>query len=207
MSQYTVYARPGSGSLAVEVALEEIGVRYARVWVPGDPDAVAKYRAINPTGKVPALALPDGTLMFESAAILAHLELAHPCAGLAPPPGTAEHARFLQWLIFLAANAYEAVLRIYYSDRFSTGGEADAARIRDQATQDFRGHLALIAQSLNPYVLGGRYSIVDVYLYMLTGWYPGDKAELFAQLPSLGAHSEAIARRPSVAKVMADHAA
>lgn len=206
MSQYIVYARSGSGSLAVEVALEEIGVPYQRIWVAKDSASTERFRAVNPTGKVPAMMLPDGPCMFESAAILIHLALAHPQAGLAPAPGTAEHAQFLQWMTFLAANAYEAALRIYYPQRYSTHGETDAPGIRLQATLDLQTHLALISRSLKPYVLGQIYSIVDVYLYMLTAWFPEDKAELFAALPALGEHSRTIERRAAVVKVAAAHA-
>src|ERR1700704_3184106 len=158
---YKLYGRPGSGSLAVQIALEEIGISYERIWVGSDTADVALFRAINPTGRVPALMLPDGTFMFESAAMLIHLALAHPAAALAPPAGTAGHAKFLQWMVFLSANVYEAALRMYYSARYSAQGEADAEAIREQGTEDFRGHLALISQGLAPYVLGGEYSIAD----------------------------------------------
>ncbi|HWS70445.1 MAG TPA: glutathione S-transferase family protein [Steroidobacteraceae bacterium] len=205
MNQYRLYGRQGSGSLAVQVALEEIGVPFERIWIAKEPQAIARFREINPTGKVPALALPDGTLMFESAAILVHLSLVYPEAGLAPPPGTSEHALFLQWMTFMSANAYEAVLRMYYSDRFSTRGALDAEPIREQGTRDFLAHLELLSRSLKPYVLGARYSIADVYLYMLASWYPGGKDELFARLPPLGLHARALSLRPEVSKVEADH--
>jgi len=133
MNQYKLYGREGSGSLAVQVALEEIGVPFERIWIAKEPAAIARFREINPTGKVPALALPDGTLMFESAAILVHLSLVHPGAGLAPPPGSSEHALFLQWMTFMSANAYEAALRVYYSDRYSTRGALDAEPIASRA--------------------------------------------------------------------------
>jgi len=207
MNQYKLYGRQGSGSLAVQVALEEIGVPFERVWIAKEPEAVARFREINPTGKVPALALPDGTVMFESAAILIHLSLAHPGAGLAPPPGTGEHALFLQWMTFMSANAYEAVLRAYYSDRFSTRVELDAEPIREQGTRDFLAHLQLVSGSLKPYVLGARYSIADVYLYMLASWHPGGKEELHARLPTLAVHAQRLSLRPAVSKVEADHAA
>jgi len=203
---FTLYGRAGSGSFAVQVALEEIGVPYERVWVGAEPTEVARYKELNPTGKVPALALPDGTLMFESAAILIHLTLLNPDANLAPQPGTTRHAAFLQWMCFLSANVYEAVLRIYYSARYSPRGEADANIIREQGTADFVNHIALITRSLNPYVLGADYSIADVYLYMLASWHP-DRAELNTRLPALAAHSAQVAARPAVAKVEADHAA
>jgi glutathione S-transferase len=203
---FTLYGRSGSGSLAVQVALEEIGAAYDCVWVGQEPGEIARYKEVNPTGKVPALALPDGTLMFESAAILVHLALMNPQAKLAPQPGTTRHATFLQWMMFLSANVYEAVLRIYYSDRYSARGEADAAVIRDRGMADYRTHMELIARGLNPYVLGADYSIADAYLYMLTSWYP-DKQELSTRLPVLSAHSDLVHARPAVAKVEADHAA
>ena len=203
---FTLYGRSGSGSLAVQVALEEIGAPFECVWIGREPAAVARYREVNPTGRVPALALPDGTIMFESAAILVHLALLNPQAGIAPQPGTTRHATFLQWMVFLSANVYEAVLRIYYSQRYSSRGEADSEVVRAQGLADYRTHMALIARNLQPYVLGSEYSIADAYLYMLASWYP-DREELCSRLPGLGAHWDLVRARPAVAKVEADHAA
>jgi glutathione S-transferase len=160
-TMYKLYGRPGSGSLAVQVALEEIGARYERIWVGREASDVARFRTMNPTGRVPALELPDGAVMFESAAMLIHLALSHPQAALAPQPGTSRHAVFLQWMVFLSANVYEAALRVYYSARYSTRAEADAEVIRQQGMDDFCTHLALVSQGLGPYVLGADYSIAD----------------------------------------------
>lgn len=205
MNQYTLYGWQGSGSFAVQVALEEIGLPFERVWVAKEAAALARYREINPTGKVPALALPDGTVIFESAAILIHLSLAHPGTGLAPAPGTSEYALFLQWMTFMSANAYEAVLRIYYPERFSVRAAADAEAIREQGTRDFLAHMELVSRSLRPYVLGARHSVADVYLYMLASWYPAGLEELYARLPPLALHAREVSLRPAVSKVEADH--
>lgn len=206
MTTYQLYGRPGSGSFAVQVALEEIGVPFERIWVGREAADVARFRQVNPTGKVPALGLPDGTLMFESAAMLIHLAQAHPKSQLAPQSGTGLHARFLQWMVFLSANVYEAALRMYYSARYSTDGARSADAICKQGKTDFVTHLSLINQSLGPYVLGTEYSIADVYLYMLASWWPEDKPKLYAQLPNLGAHAILLAGRSTLAKVAADHA-
>jgi len=203
---YKLYGRQGSGSFAVQVALEEIGAPYEQIWISKEPQDVARLRELNPTGRVPALVLPDGTVMFESAAILIHLAMAHPNSRLAPEPATTAHALFLQWMVFLSANVYEPVLRMYYSARYSARGDADANAIREQSTADFLANLGLISERLGPYVLGAQYSIADVYLYMLGSWYPGEKAQLHALLPPLGAHAARVSVRPAVAKVEADHA-
>lgn len=202
---YRLYGRRGSGSFAVQVALEEARVSYEKEWVEREPAAVDAYRRIFPTGKVPGLQLPDGTRMFESAAMLLHLASAHPDA-LGPAPGTPRHSAFLQWMVFLSANTYEAALRMYYSSRYSARGESDAAAIGEQARIEFILSLELIAPSLDPYVLGPVYSIADVYLYMLATWWPGDKEQLFAKMPPLRRHTDLVSSRPAVAKVEADHA-
>ena len=203
---FILYGRSGSGSLVVQVALEEIGAAFECVWIGREPAEIARYKQVNPTGKVPALALPDGTVMFESAAILLHLALSNPQAAIAPQPGTTRHATFLQWMVFLSANVYEAVLRIYYSERYSSRGESDGAVIREKGLADYRAHLALIARNLGPYVLGSDYSIADAYLYMLVSWDP-DRDELVSHLPALAAHWDLVRGRPAVVKAEADQAA
>ena len=203
---YRIYGRRGSGSLAVQVALEECGAAYERIWVGKEPADLAAYRKINPTGKVPALALSDGAVMFESAAMLIHLAAAHPGAQLAPQAGTTRHAQFLQWMVFLSANVYESALRLYYPDRYSESGAAAANAIREKAAADFIGHLELIAAQPGPYVLGDVYSVADPYLYMLASWAPGDQSALHARIPALGMHAARVAVRAAVAKVDADHA-
>ena len=203
---YKLYGRPASGSFAVQVALEEIGAPYERIWVGREAPDVALFRTMNPTGRVPALGLPDGTLMFESAAMLIHLSLENPQYSLAPPPGTSRHAAFLQWMVFLSANVYEAALRMYYSARYSPRGETDAEAIREQATADYCAHLGLIGQALDPYVLGADYCIADVYLHMLASWYPGEKIDLYRRAPQLAAHAKLVSARRAVAKAEADHA-
>jgi glutathione S-transferase len=202
---FTLYGRPGTGSLAVQIALEELAVPYERVWVGSETADVERFRKINPTGKVPALELPDGTIMFESAAMLIHLTLQNAEAKLAPQPGTSRHATFLQWMSFISANIYESALRVFYSSRYSARGEADAAAIREQGAADYGLHLSLAARALNPYLLGAEYSVADAYLYVLASWFP-EKEELFARLPELTAHAEKVSSRAAVRKVEADHA-
>jgi glutathione S-transferase len=203
---YQLHGRPNTGSLAVQIVLEEIGAPYQLRWVERTPAALEAYRRINPAGKVPALVLPEGTAVCESAAILMYLASAHPAAHLAPAAGTAAHARFLQWMVFLSANVYETALRYSYPERYSTAGAAVQAGIQERAVQDHLRHLETVHASLAPYVLGSAYSAVDPYLYMLTGWYPGDTAALHERLPRLARHSALLRQRAATVKADADHA-
>ena len=201
---YKLYGRLGAGSLAPQVLLEEIGAPYELIWVSRAPADVEAFRRVSPAGKIPALVLPDGTAVSESAAILIHLTSAYPAAGLAPLAGTTEHARFLQWMVFLSANVYEAALRFFYAERYTTVHGA-AADIKAKALVDWTRHLELIHDVLSPYVLGKRFSAADPYLHMLAGWYPEHLTVFAARLPNLAQHAELLRRRAATRKAERDH--
>ena len=119
---YKLYWTAGSGAMTPQALFEEIGVEYEKIVIDIDNDEHKSpaFLAVNPMAQIPALVLPDGTLMTETAAILLQIVDRHPEAKLAPAPGSPERARFLRWLFFLASNVYPAVLRTYYSVRYST---------------------------------------------------------------------------------------
>ena len=153
-AKFRLYGRKGSGSLAVQMVLEETGAAYELHWVESTPQALAALRRVNPAGKVPALVLPDGTAVSESAALLIYLSTAFPAARLAPAPGTSAHARYLQWMVYLSANVYESALRYFYADRYSSAGAQGAPAIKARALEEYTGHLEILAGTLSPYVLG-----------------------------------------------------
>ena len=203
--RYTLYGRAGSGSDIIRMLLEEIGAPYDLVPIGKDPAEAERYRRIVPTGKVPALVLPQGLTMLESAAICVHLAALHPEARLGPAPGTLEHARFLQWMVYLSANLYECALRIYYPARYSRAGESAAEAIQQQASDEFLKALSLIIPSLSPFVLGREISAVDHYLHVVAGWYlPGGREALHAKWPALAQHAQLLSTRPAVRRVQAE---
>ena len=199
--RYRLYGRHGSGSDVVRMLLEEIAAPYEFVAIGREPADVRAYREQAGTDRVPALVLPQGSTMIESAAICIHLAAAHPAARLGPPAGSAEHARFLQWMVYLSANLYDCALRIYYSARYSRDGERAAAGIKQQATDEFSQVVGQIVPALAPYVLGSEISAVDHYLYMLGSWHPDGREPLHARWPSLARHSALLAARPAVRTV------
>jgi glutathione S-transferase len=90
---------PFSRSFRVLWLLEELGLGYEietysiRDGSLRDP----AFLALSPAGRVPALEI-GGEVLFESGAILQYLCERHPGAGLAPPPGHPERARYLELL-------------------------------------------------------------------------------------------------------------
>ncbi len=69
---YRLYWAAGTGAIAPEVMLEAAGTAFERIVVDlaAGEHRRADYLAVNPVGEVPALVLPDGTVVTESAAIV-----------------------------------------------------------------------------------------------------------------------------------------
>src|SRR5271165_6656130 len=99
---YVVYEQSGSGSAAVEAVLTLLGKDYRVEETPQ-----ARMGSIpNPMAQVPALMLPGGEVMTESAAILIWLADAHPAARLAPAVDSPLRPAFLRWMAFVSSAIY-----------------------------------------------------------------------------------------------------
>jgi len=105
-AMYRLYWSRNTGAFAPDLVLQLAGVPCERILVDRSvgEHRQPEYLRLNPMGEVPTLVLPDGTVLTESAAMLLHLVDAHPQAGLAPPPGSADRTRFDRWVLFTAVN-------------------------------------------------------------------------------------------------------
>lgn len=102
------YTNPMSRARLVRWMLEEVGQPYRTETLEyGTTMKAPGYLAINPMGKVPAIA-HNGKVVTEGAAICAYLADAFPEAGLAPPP--AERADYYRWLFFAAGPLDAAIV-------------------------------------------------------------------------------------------------
>jgi len=202
---YKLFWAKSMGSMAPEVLFEEIGADYEKVAVDieGEENRSAEFLAVNPMGQIPALVLPDGTLMTESAAMVLHICDRHPDAKLAPPAGSPESARFQRWLVYMATALYTTDQRLYYADRMTTDA-AGTEGIEASARADLDRYFAVVNDALNPgpYLLGETFSAADVYLWMLAKWHP-EPSQLFVDNPRIERLSELVEARPAVAKVWA----
>jgi glutathione S-transferase len=170
-----LYAASNTGAFAVEAAFALAGAPYDTV--PVDTKAgqqhTLDFTALNPMQQVPVLVLEDGTVLTESVAIVLHLADRFPASGIAPPPGTAQSARFLRWLVFIGVNIYEADLRYFYPERYTdaAGIPATKAAAARQMARQF-AILENTALSPGPFVCGDAFSIADVFLAMVAQWSP-----------------------------------
>ena len=198
---FTLYARSGSGSAAVEAVLAECGANYKLVEVPRSGQGFEDYLTINPRGEVPSLRLPDDSLMTESAAIIIYLADIYPQAGLAPALNSSLRATYLRWMLYFASAVYMADLRFFYPARHSTDASAEAG-IKAKAEIDLNRDFDIFAKALGqgPYILGEVFSAADIYAAMLISWAPDIKA-LFERFPNVEKHYALVAARPKITPI------
>ena len=169
--EYVVYGAQGTGSVPVEATLTLLGLLYRVVEAyGGDPTLYAA----NPMRQVPALILPSGELMTESAAILIWLADSHPESRLAPT--MAAHARpaFLRWMAFLSAAIYalywirDEPARIIDDEAL---GKIAKARIGDRFVDCWR----IMDSQVEPgrYILGDDLTVLDLYVTVISRWAGG----------------------------------
>ena len=205
---YTLYGTKGSGSAAIEVALERCGAPFklvrASTWEPDS--ALADLEKVNPLKQIPTLILPDGTVMSESAAILIHLALTFPDSNLLPTD-FGERARMLRALVYIAAHCYSAVSISVYPERWCTDpDEITNARVRKAARAQLHRYWEIFADTFpaSPYFSGARPGALDFLAAVVSKW-SGTRAHLKAARSQFLQTLLAIEKHPDVAPVFSRH--
>lgn len=162
---------------------------------------------VNPIGKVPALALDDGTVLPESDVIVQYLDEK---SGGKLTPGTAE-GRAKARLIGRIADLYIAPgLSIIF--RQLGAAERDPAKIAEGAAEAKKG-LGLLEHYVESgaYAVGGKLSHADCMvaptLFFISAILPRiGEAEPFATAPKVGAYWTAVQKDASIARVLKEMA-
>jgi glutathione S-transferase len=165
---FTVYGMASSGNCyKVKLALEQLALPYR--WVEVDSSKggtrTAEYLAMNPNGKVPTLALEDGSFLPESNAILCYLAEGSRLLST----DRLGRARALQWMFFeqYSHEPYVAVVRfiLHYLPPDSPR-RAELPRLVERGNQA----LGVMEQHLRrePFFAAGKYSVADIALFAYT---------------------------------------
>ena len=158
------YTNPQSRGRIVRWMLEETGAAYRTEVIEYATEIKsARYLAINPMGKVPAIR-HRGTVVTETAAICAYLADAFPEAGLAPAPQ--ERGAYYRWLFFGAGPLEQAIINRSLGfevpkDREPMVGYGTYATVMDVLESEL---------AKTDYVAGPRFTAADVYLGAHIGW-------------------------------------
>lgn len=206
---HTLYWNRNSSSLAPMAVLEATDMPYEAVWVDmaAGGHKAPDYLEIHPLGLVPALTLPDGTTLIESAAITAYCADLNPDTGLAPPAGSADRGRYMQWLTYGAATIYTTYMRMYQIYDYRVR-EDDDDRIRALAERQLAERWRMVENALahgdGPFLLGEKPSAADIYLAMLAGWHH-DLPAFWKQAPCLKAMRDGVNRLDGLRRAVAMH--
>jgi len=197
-----VYGQKGSGSVVVEAALLLIGLPHRVVErAPTErPEAgdltEAQMAEVNPLLQVPALRLPNGELMTESAAILIHLADSHPGLRLSPGVDDVRRPAFLRWMTFVSAQIY-GLIWVTDDPRRLAVDEAHQAvivsRVQERRAECWRIMDTQVAPA--PYILGADLSVLDLYVTVVSAWGPGRK-RFYEVAPKMGEVVRRVDRDP-----------
>ncbi len=173
---FTVFSAVGSGSVTVEAALLLLDLPYDVVDAPAwerDPQVQATIARVNPMRQIPALVLPDGEVMTESAAILTWLADSHPQSGLAPGVDDPKRPAFLRWMSFISASIYSHYWLRDDPGRLAKTPEAQDYLLR-RSTQRIADCWAMMDAQVSPgrYILGDTLTVLDLYVTVVSRFRP-----------------------------------
>jgi glutathione S-transferase len=180
---------PRTRSSRVLWLLAEIGAPCELTKLAPEERKSPEHLVRHPLGRVPALELDDGTVMFESAAICLHLADLHPDAGLIPPLGSSERALVYQWVLF-GMTELEAPLFRWF--RETAQGSTDSP-----ARERFGEAAGALESALTDrdWLLGDHFTVADVICASVLG---GAHARgSLAEWPGLQAYVERGEARPA----------
>ena len=204
-----LYGSQGSGSAAIEAALGlcEVPLRIVSAASWDAASALAELEGVNPLRQIPALVLPDGTVLTESAAILIHLGLAHPASDLLPSEAAARD-QAIRGLVFIAANCYAAIGVIDYPERWCAGATKPMKeRIRRGARERLHRHWEVFADTFpapGAFLGGAMPGALDLLAAVVSKW-SGARAHVRTARPGFSALLGRIDAHPRVAPVFARH--
>ncbi len=181
----TLYYSPGTSSLAVHIALNEVGAKFdTRLLTLQKDTRTAGFLTVNPNGKVPVLAI-DGRPLTEVAGCLFYIARAYPQARLLPADDPEAEAQVVSWMSFIASAIHPS-------------RQAGPERVREvwQVAEQRLGG--------KEWTVGGAYSIADIHLFRLYWRFRGPLEFKDADYPGIHAHYERMLARPAVKKTLAD---
>jgi glutathione S-transferase len=193
-----LYYFSGACSLASNIALREAGLKFELIKVDRRTRKAADgldYNEVNPKGYVPALTLDDGEVLTENVAVLQYIADRNPASKLAPPAGTMERYRLVEWLAFISSEIHKNFSPLFRDDA------------PEETKQYLRKVLSARLDYLNraignrPFLMGEQFTVADAYLFTVLGWSRHLNFDL-GKWPQLQGHLERVGARPLVIEAL-----
>ncbi|NWA61810.1 glutathione transferase GstA [Pantoea sp. B9002] len=189
-----LYCKPGACSLSPHIVALECGLDFTQVNVDLQKKVTEQgedYWQINPKGQVPALQFDDGSILTEGVAIVQYLADLKPDRNLLAPTGSLTRYHTLEWLSFVSSELHKS-----FSPLFRPDTPEDYKTIA-RAQLEKKYHQVNEALQDKQWLLGLRFTVADVYLFVVTRWAKAIKLDL-AGLDALDAWFNRVAERPAV---------
>jgi glutathione S-transferase len=193
-----LFYAPGACSMAVHIALNEVGRDYdlekvdlaAKTTESGD-----NYLDINSKGYVPCMQLDNGEYLTEVQALLQYIADNNPDANLLPGLDDTARYRVLESMNYISTELHKN-----FGPMFNPAS-SDEQR---QAAQDLvTMRLGLIDELLasGQHIAGEQFSIADAYLTTVLGWTQFVKMDL-SPWPNIAAYVGRVMARPAIQKTL-----
>jgi glutathione S-transferase len=196
----TLHYAPHTISVAVAIALEEVGLAYEAVPVDFASAAQTKapYLAVNPKGRVPALITGAGTLT-ETGAILDYIAAT---SGQLMPDTPFFAAQVREIMYYLGTTMHVNHAHKMRGHRWANE-QASFDDMKAKVPMTIAASCAYLEDKLDlaPFV-SKEISLADPYLFVILGWVSGDGVDLDAY-PKLSAFRAMMQARQSVQAVTA----
>jgi glutathione S-transferase len=162
-----LYYAPGACSLAVHIALREVGADFDLIQVNlarHTTESGANFLDISPRGYVPLLELADASRHTEGAALLQYVADLDPAQALIGRPGSRERLAVLEWLTFISTELHKG-----FSPWLWHKETADSTRqtVKSKLTARFAEMDAVLSRRD---FLAGAYSVADAYGFTILNW-------------------------------------
>ena len=188
-----LYYLKGACSLASYISLCETGVKFEAAEIDRGTKKTSDgedFNQVNTKGYAPSLKLDNGQVLTENVAVLQYIADLKPEAKLAPPAGTMERYRLVEWLAFLNSEIHKNI-----SPLFGQNHE----EVKKFATANLTRRLDWLENQLGSrsYLMGEQFTVADAYLFVILGWFGRLNIDL-GKWPKLQALRERVGKRPSV---------
>ena len=193
-----LYYLTGACSQAANIALREAGLQFELVKVDRLTKKAADgldYNEVNPKGYVPALTLDSGETLTENVCVLQYIADRNPAAKLAPPYGTMERYRLIEWLSFISSELHK-----HFGVLFNKDSSEDARRGAIAALSR-RFDYTQRALGSKTYLMGEQFTVADCFLAVVLGWSDHVKLDL-GKWPELKRYVDRVRARPQVVEAL-----
>jgi len=193
----TLYHHPRTRSSRFIFLLEELGVPYEIHRIANirraDGSGGVDPNNPHPHGKSPALKDGD-TLVWESAAIALYLTDRFPQNGLGPVVGDARRGAYVSWLSYYTGVMEPAWMSAYMKWEIPRG---TASWVKADEVMEF----VIVTLEKGPYILGDRFSAVDILIGTTFKMFLG--SPLLEKTDLLDGYVSRIVSRPAYARAQA----